>query len=476
MSERHPDQETTCSCRVMRVRFHRTPAITHTSDPMRRSMAVLWNDMVRVHQRIRKWHGKWPRQKAFDAHFVRRKDRYAGLPSACVQQAVRKFFGNIKTTQTSRKLGWKARYPWRNQKRYATVVFRGDLVSGMGGKLTLGGGNGSPPLSIPLGEDPGRILKAELCFDEVLVTIESPASRPETDTAREPVVSAGDPGQRWAWTFLSSDGESLMINGRAIVAEKIRREKKRAYQKAFQSRRRSASRRQKKTQRTMARQKAKSVRKIRDINHKVSRQVVDWGVETGQRKMILSQPTGIDKARGGKAQRQRNGFWEYGQQSRMIEYKAEGRIEIERDEERGTSSTCPQCKYRHHPSGRLFRCPNCGWTGHRDLVGAGNQLGRHDPHADVAALIEQAHPKYLRPWRQGRSKVDETDRPIGRPRTRPEKVVHDQAIGSGSPGTTAGGQHRETGAVRRLRNRSWGEENSWNEAGSVHVSPRTPAH
>jgi hypothetical protein len=110
MSDTHADQGTISTCRVMRVRFHRTAAILRTSDPMRRAMAVLWNDMVRVHQRIRRSRWKWPTQKAFDAHFVRRKDRYAGLPSACVQQAVRKFFGNIKTTQANRKLGLKARF------------------------------------------------------------------------------------------------------------------------------------------------------------------------------------------------------------------------------------------------------------------------------------------------------------------------------------------------------------------------------
>jgi predicted RNA-binding Zn-ribbon protein involved in translation (DUF1610 family) len=229
-----------------------------------------------------------------------------------------------------------------------------------------------------------------------------------------------------------------------------------------------------KTNRMMARQKAKSVRRIRDVNHKVSRQVVDWGVETGQTRMILSQPTGIAKAKGRKSQKQRNGYWEYGEQSRMIEYKAEGSIEIERDEERGTSSTCPKCNHRYHPSGRTFLCPNCGWSGHRDLVGSGNQLGRHEPHADVAALIEQAHPKYLRPWQQGRSSVDETDRPTGRPPTRLEEVMHYKAVGSGSPGTTAGGQLWETEAERLLLNRLWCEKNSWNKASPEHVPPITP--
>ena len=83
MRELDTDQRTSL-CRVMRVRFHRTSGMLRTSDPMRRSMAVLWNDRVHVHQRIRKSRGKWPTQKAFDAHFVRRKERYVGLPSACV--------------------------------------------------------------------------------------------------------------------------------------------------------------------------------------------------------------------------------------------------------------------------------------------------------------------------------------------------------------------------------------------------------
>ena len=105
---------------------------------------------------------------------------------------------------------------------------------------------------------------------------------------------------------------------------------------------------------------------------------------------------------------------------------------------------------------------------------SGNQLGRHEPHADVAALIEPAHPKYLRPWQQGGSKVAETDRPTGRPLSRPEKVAQDQAVGSGSPGATAGGQHRETGAGRLLLKHVWCEEKSWNKAGPEHVLPRTP--
>jgi hypothetical protein len=53
-AEETAQETSSSSCRVMRVRFQRTPGITRTSDPMRRSMATLWNDMVGVHKRVRK--------------------------------------------------------------------------------------------------------------------------------------------------------------------------------------------------------------------------------------------------------------------------------------------------------------------------------------------------------------------------------------------------------------------------------------
>ena len=46
-------------------------------------------------------------------------------------------------------------------------------------------------------------------------------------------------------------------------------------------------------------------------------------------------------------------------------------------DERGTSSTCPQCHNRvAKPAGRVFRCRHCGFTGHRDLVGGANIASR----------------------------------------------------------------------------------------------------
>src|SRR5205085_994881 len=48
-------------------------------------------------------------------------------------------------------------------------------------------------------------------------------------------------------------------------------------------------------------------------------------------------------------------------------------IEVVEVDERGTSSTCLACRRRvPKPRGRTFRCTFCGFSGHRDLVGAAN--------------------------------------------------------------------------------------------------------
>jgi putative transposase len=467
--ERMDEEPLAPNGRVIRIKFQRTARLTRQTDQSRRSMAILWNDMVRLHKRIRRARWKWPARKNFDKHFVRHKARYPSLPSACIQQAVRKFFGNLSTPRTNRKYGMNVRYPWRAQKRFATVPYRGNLVSWEKGRLTLGGGNGADPIVISMAEDPGIILKAELRFDEVFVTVaralptapsEPPPSVPATQdvetelaasvpTCSVPVTMAGDPGQRWAWTLLASNGQSLMVSGRGLVSEKIRRAKKLGHLQAELARKVKGSKRCRHLKRSIARLKAKSKRRVRDANHKISRAVVDFGAQVGVTQLVLSQPHSIAEAPGRKAQRQRNSVWDYGEQSRMIEYKAHDQFDVSRAKERDTSSTCPQCHKHVKPSGRIFRCPHCGFVGHRDLVGAGNQLGRHDPHADVAALIEKTHPKYLRAFRPPRPGVVSL-KPTARPsdgnclQKFPRKLLDE----SGPLETTLEGRHRLAGVGR----------------------------
>jgi len=37
-----------------------------------------------------------------------------------------------------------------------------------------------------------------------------------------------------------------------------------------------------------------------------------------------------------------------------------------------TSKECPACKHRNEADDRTYVCKDCGWKGHRDIVGAIN--------------------------------------------------------------------------------------------------------
>ena len=77
--------------------------------------------------------------------------------------------------------------------------------------------------------------------------------------------------------------------------------------------------------------------------------------------------------KAGRHHNQRIGRWEIGQDLDYLRHKAErASIVCSIGDERGTSSRCPQCGHRHRPKGRDWQCKKCGFTGHRDVVGAVN--------------------------------------------------------------------------------------------------------
>src|SRR5258708_16233087 len=81
---------------------------------------------------------------------------------------------------------------------------------------------------------------------------------------------------------------------------------------------------------------------------------------------------GLDK---GSKTNQKLHQWSFGSIRHKLTYKAERLgMQVVLQEEHHTSKTCPVCGHRRKskPKGRVFHCtnPKCGWTGHRDGVGA----------------------------------------------------------------------------------------------------------
>jgi putative transposase len=133
------------------------------------------------------------------------------------------------------------------------------------------------------------------------------------------------------------------------------------------------SRRWKKLRRARSTQACRIERRVRDMRHKATRQAIDFCISNQVGHLFIGNPDGVRRNRCGRKHNQRMSQWEYGRDINYLEQKSKkGAIECFNGSERGTSSHCPECGAKHKPSGRNWNCKACGFSGHRDVVGAVN--------------------------------------------------------------------------------------------------------
>lgn len=149
-------------------------------------------------------------------------------------------------------------------------------------------------------------------------------------------------------------------------------------------RRRFYSRRKKlqtaKKGRAVKKSKGRESRWMKDINHKLSRQIVNHAHEQGVGTIKVESLAGIRKgttrtSRGAKARKNNRmqNSWSFYQLTAFISYKAERLgIKVEQVDPAYTSQECPACSARNKAQDRTYVCAECGWMGHRDKVGAIN--------------------------------------------------------------------------------------------------------
>jgi putative transposase len=184
-------------------------------------------------------------------------------------------------------------------------------------------------------------------------------------------------------------GHRFIGNGRA----------QRAQRRQFYARRTALQRARK--VRAVRKSRGKEARWMRDTNHKLARQVVthaqQHGVGTirleklaGIRRRTTRTSGGADGRQAAKARKNNRliATWTFHQLATFIAYKAaRGGIAVEWVDPAYTSQTCPACFHRNKATDRRYVCAVCGWTGHRDTVGAINisrRTGRRGNSAGAA--------------------------------------------------------------------------------------------
>jgi len=124
---------------------------------------------------------------------------------------------------------------------------------------------------------------------------------------------------------------------------------------------------------------------MKDKDHKVSRQIVNFARENGVGLIRLEKLSGIrQSARTSRKNEKNLHTWSFYRLSQYIEYKAAiAGITVEYVDPKYTSQRCPACGTLNQAKDREYRCP-CGFKAHRDRVGAVNILSA--PVADGSSL------------------------------------------------------------------------------------------
>ncbi|MGH2811607.1 MAG: RNA-guided endonuclease InsQ/TnpB family protein [Actinomycetota bacterium] len=178
------------------------------------------------------------------------------------------------------------------------------------------------------------------------------------------------------------ESEAFLASGRQLRAEeRLHLEDNKQRQRKMSSKRHGrgvvGSRRYKRLRHAKQRAEARHKRKIRQAHHEVAGELIDWSIRNRVGKLVVGDPAGITEKVVGRRHNLRLRQWRRTHLVKCLKDKAElNGIEVEMVNERGTSSTCPSCHEKvSKPRSRNFSC-SCGFTGHRDLVGAQNIAAR----------------------------------------------------------------------------------------------------
>ena len=117
----------------------------------------------------------------------------------------------------------------------------------------------------------------------------------------------------------------------------------------------------------------KEQRWMKDKDHQVSRDIVNYAKSNHVSVIRLEQLQNIrNTARTSRKNEKNLHTWSFYRLASFIEYKANlDGIAIEYVNPAYTSQTCPSCGKLNHAHGRKYKCP-CGYLSHRDRVGAIN--------------------------------------------------------------------------------------------------------
>src|SRR5712692_303229 len=263
-------QVTMYTVRIYRL-DHLSPALFQRLKAAQLEASQVWNVCCELHKAARQTSSTWPGR---DELQQATKGRFA-LHSQSVQMVVHAFLATIETTRklcaTHPKMGMK--YPWKT-KRFYPVHWPAQAVSVERGRVVLpmGRGRASLALHLDLPENSGACTLVWNRGFELHVSIEIPQAKQAPGKVRATV----DLGEIHLAAVTTNSGAAIVISGRGIRSLKRRRNMRHRQLAKKQARCQKYSRRWKKLQRAKNTMVRRSERRVRDLRHKATRQVIEF--------------------------------------------------------------------------------------------------------------------------------------------------------------------------------------------------------
>lgn len=243
---------------------------------------------------------------------------------------------------------------------------------------------------------PKHVVEIELIYRNGLCFAVKYKEPKVNENIKESNVASIDFGEIHSITSIDNNGNAIIITGRKLRSIKRLQNKEQAKLRSKRDKLTKGSRQYKKYSRAIYKLSVKTDKQILDCVHKISKLYLDYCIDNGISRVYygdLDSCTRNSSERVGKIVGQKLNDWCYGLLALQLENKlSRYGIEMIKVSEAYSSQTCPRCGHRHKPTNRNYEC-QCGYTQHRDIVGAMNILNfnEKDIHIENYSSL-----KYLR--------------------------------------------------------------------------------
>jgi putative transposase len=350
---------------VRRVNIGKTAQL----DELARECGRLYSQTVASFWRTVRHKGVWLKPK----HLMRwhtSKNLHAHTADACIQA----FFASLKSWRERKKAGDPDAHPPRKRKWYFRIEYKRSAMILKDGKLRLSNGKGNEPLVLDWHWELPKTVVIHWTGTEyeAIATYEQECSYGPFSPGEVAGVDLGE-----IHMAVSHDGEQThILNGRYLRSKVQYRNKLQAdLNSRIDGRMKKGSKRRKKLIASKQRQLRKIKHQIKDVEHKQTSTLITTLFQAGVQTLVIGDVRDIRQDNDvGHTNNQKIHQWSHGSVRFKLTYKAERvGMAVALQDEHYTSRTCPVCGYvRSKVKGRVFRCPKCKWTYHRDGVGAVN--------------------------------------------------------------------------------------------------------